>query len=120
MDDRWIADWPPSERWPHYTRSNAGEVLATPASPLGQQFVFDNGIAQGWRDGGAATLSSTSGSLCVVVRCDSSVMPGVIHVAVGPDPAALNEPARGGSGIFALCGASEGMWRIARATIGKS
>jgi rifampicin phosphotransferase len=51
MDDHWIADWPPSERWPHYTRSNAGEVLATPASPLGQQFLFDNGIAQGWRDG---------------------------------------------------------------------
>ena len=51
MEDRWIADWPPSERWPHYTRSNAGEVLATPASPLGQQFAFDNGIALGWRDG---------------------------------------------------------------------
>lgn len=51
MEDRWIADWPPSERWPHYTRSNAGEVLATPASPLGQQFVFDNGIVLGWRDG---------------------------------------------------------------------
>jgi rifampicin phosphotransferase len=51
MQERWIADWPPSDRWPHYTRSNAGEVLATPASPLGQQFTFDNGIAQGWRDG---------------------------------------------------------------------
>ena len=51
MEDRWIADWPPSKRWPHYTRSNAGEVLATPASPLGQQFCFDNGIALGWRDG---------------------------------------------------------------------
>ncbi len=51
MDDRWIADWPPSQRWPHYTRSNAGEVLATPASPLGQQFVFDNGMVLGWRDG---------------------------------------------------------------------
>ena len=51
MEDRWIADWPPSERWPHYTRSNAGEVLATPASPLGQQFTFDNGIVLGWRDG---------------------------------------------------------------------
>jgi rifampicin phosphotransferase len=51
MKDRWIADWPPSERWPHYTRSNAGEVLATPASPLGQQFAFDNGMALGWRDG---------------------------------------------------------------------
>ena len=51
MKDRWIADWPPSERWPHYTRSNAGEVLSTPASPLGQQFCFDNGIVLGWRDG---------------------------------------------------------------------
>ena len=51
MEDHWIADWPPSARWPHYTRSNAGEVLATPASPLGQQFTFDNGIALGWRDG---------------------------------------------------------------------
>ncbi len=51
MQDHWIADWPPSERWPHYTRSNAGEVLATPASPLGQQFTFDKGIALGWRDG---------------------------------------------------------------------
>jgi len=51
VKDRWIADWEPSERWPHYTRSNAGEVLATPASPLGQQFTFDNGIVLGWRDG---------------------------------------------------------------------
>ena len=51
MQDRWIADWTPSERWPHYTRSNAGEVIATPTSPLGQQFTFDNGIVLGWRDG---------------------------------------------------------------------
>jgi pyruvate,water dikinase len=49
--DRWLTDWPASERWPHYTRSNAGEVLSTPASPLGQQFCFDNGICLGWRDG---------------------------------------------------------------------
>lgn len=26
MEDRWITDWEPSERWPHHTRSNAGEV----------------------------------------------------------------------------------------------
>ncbi len=47
----WITDWPASPRWPHYTRANAGEVLPTPASPLGQQFSWDNGICQGWRDG---------------------------------------------------------------------
>ncbi len=51
MDDRWITDWPASERWPHYTRANAGEVLPTPASPLGQQFSWDNAIVKGWRDG---------------------------------------------------------------------
>ena len=51
MTDNWITDWPPSVRWPHYTRANAGEVLPTPASPLGQQFTFDNGIVPGWRDG---------------------------------------------------------------------
>ncbi len=51
MTDRWITDWPPSVRWPHYTRANAGEVLPTPASPLGQQFTWDHGIVPGWRDG---------------------------------------------------------------------
>ena len=51
MNDRWITDWAPSIRWPHYTRANAGEVLPTPASPLGQQFTWDNGIVPGWRDG---------------------------------------------------------------------
>ncbi|MGI9624481.1 MAG: PEP-utilizing enzyme, partial [Acidimicrobiales bacterium] len=49
--DRWIADWTPSERWPHYTRANAGEVLAPPATPLGQTYSFDNGMVLGWRDG---------------------------------------------------------------------
>ena len=51
MDDYWFCDWEPSERWPHYTRANAGEVLAPPASPLGQTFTWDNGTIIGWRDG---------------------------------------------------------------------
>jgi pyruvate,water dikinase len=51
MIDRWITDWTPSPRWPHYTRSNAGEVLPTPASPLGQQFSWERGIVLGWADG---------------------------------------------------------------------
>ncbi len=50
MQDRWITDWPVSERWPHYTRANAGEVLPDPASPLGQQFSWENGMLPGWRD----------------------------------------------------------------------
>lgn len=51
MQERWFCDWTPSVRWPHYTRANAGEVLPTPASPLGQTFTWDNGMVLGWRDG---------------------------------------------------------------------
>lgn len=50
MEERWITDWPVSERWPHYTRANAGEVLPDPASPLGQQFSWEKGMILGWRD----------------------------------------------------------------------
>jgi phosphohistidine swiveling domain-containing protein len=55
--DRWLADWPPSTRWPSYTRANSGEVLPTPASPLGQQFSWERGICQGWADGYARSGS---------------------------------------------------------------
>lgn len=51
MEDRWITDWPTTDRWNHFTRANSGEVLPTPASPLGQQFTWDHGIVPGWRDG---------------------------------------------------------------------
>lgn len=51
MAERWITDRDPSVRWPHYTRANAGEVLPTAASPLGQQFSWEKGILLGWRDG---------------------------------------------------------------------
>jgi rifampicin phosphotransferase len=47
----WFTDWTPSARWPHYTRSNAGEVLPSPASPLGQTFSWEGGLCLGWADG---------------------------------------------------------------------
>jgi len=53
--DAWFTDHPPSERWPHYTRANAGEVLPTPASPLGQTFGFDKGILVGFQEGSTRT-----------------------------------------------------------------
>lgn len=53
--DAWFTDHPPSERWPHYTRANAGEVLPTPASPLGQTFGFDKGILIGFQEGSTKT-----------------------------------------------------------------
>jgi rifampicin phosphotransferase len=49
--DRWITDWPTSERFPHYTRANAGEVLADPVSPLGWTFGWDGGIVAGYKAG---------------------------------------------------------------------
>ncbi|MEE2768729.1 MAG: PEP-utilizing enzyme [Actinomycetota bacterium] len=55
MDDRWFTDYTPSQRWPHYTRANAGEVLSTPASPLGQKFTWDNGIIHGAAHGSTRT-----------------------------------------------------------------
>ena len=55
MDDRWFTDYEASQRWPHYTRANAGEVLPTPASPLGQKFTWDNGIIHGSAHGSTLT-----------------------------------------------------------------
>ena len=51
MKDTWITDWPTSTRFPHYTRANAGEVLANPVSPLGWTFGWDGGIVAGYKAG---------------------------------------------------------------------
>lgn len=51
MKARWITDWPTSNRFIHYTRANAGEVLADPVSPLGWTFGWDGGIVAGYKAG---------------------------------------------------------------------
>jgi len=51
LPDRWLTDWQRSARMPFYTRANAGEVLADPASPLGWTLVFENGLLPGWLRG---------------------------------------------------------------------
>lgn len=48
--DRWITDWTPSDRFPVYTRANAGEVLPDPGSPFSWSFVWEPGVVQGWAD----------------------------------------------------------------------
>jgi phosphohistidine swiveling domain-containing protein len=55
MQERWFTDFEPSSRWPHYTRGNAGEVLPTPASPLGQKLTFEMGLIQGGAVGSCRT-----------------------------------------------------------------
>ncbi len=51
LDEKWITDRTPTERFPHYTRANAGEVLADPVTPLGWTFGWESGIVLGCRDG---------------------------------------------------------------------
>ncbi len=51
MREKWITDWPTSKRFPHYTRANAGEVLANPVSPLGWSYGWDGGIVAGYKAG---------------------------------------------------------------------
>jgi len=51
LGDRWICDRVPTERFPDYTRGNAGEVLAEPVSPLAWTFCWENGVVLGCVDG---------------------------------------------------------------------
>lgn len=50
MIERWIVDNEPSERYPIYTRANAGEVYPDPVSPLSATVEFLKGGEAGWRD----------------------------------------------------------------------
>ena len=54
LPDRWIIDRVPTERFPDYTRANAGEVLADPVTPLGWTFCWESGVVLGCREGFAA------------------------------------------------------------------
>ncbi len=51
LGDRWICDRVPTERFPDYTRGNAGEVMADPVSPLGWTFCCEPGMVKGCVDG---------------------------------------------------------------------
>lgn len=51
LGERWISDRVPTERFPAYTRANAGEVLADPVTPLGWDFCWEQGVVLGCRDG---------------------------------------------------------------------
>lgn len=51
LGDRWIYDRTPTERFPNYTRGNAGEVLADPVSPIGWTFCCEPGMVRGCVDG---------------------------------------------------------------------
>ncbi len=56
--DHWITDWEVSERYPVYTRANAGEVLPDPSSPLNATLAWNKGLNIGWREGYVTTLGT--------------------------------------------------------------
>jgi rifampicin phosphotransferase len=51
LGDKWIIDREPTDRFPDYTRGNAGEVLADPVSPLAWTFCGEAGMTKGCVDG---------------------------------------------------------------------
>ena len=74
--DRWITDLEPSQKFPVYTRANAGEVLPDPASPLAWTLVWEPGVVEGWAD---ANVSAGT-----VVRTEfTSVPPEVVGLFGG-------------------------------------
>ncbi len=76
--------------------------------------------ACGLGDGDIAELGAARGHLRVKVHTDASVMPGLLQVALGPDPAALSRPAQEPCSVIDLCLADDGTWRIARAGMGRA
>jgi len=48
--DGWITDRPASERYPIYTRANAGEVIPDPMSPLTATLDIQGPLELGWQD----------------------------------------------------------------------
>lgn len=59
LDEPWVVDNPPSERFRIYTRSNVGEVFPDPVTPLSWTIAGASQGEPGWRDAlerfGAAT-----------------------------------------------------------------
>ena len=65
MQDRWLTDYQPSERWSHYTRANAGEVMPSPSRSLARKSCQS---AVAWSDcGTVGAPTSASGAPCSAV-----------------------------------------------------
>lgn len=78
--------------------------------------------ASGLTDGTPLTITTAAGQMTAQAVADPSVIPGIIHAAVGPSPnntASTNQP--GGEGLLQLCTVrDDGSWRITDVTIAKA
>ena len=76
------------------------------------------GKAFGISDGKRMVIETESGSLTLEARLSASVMPGVIHVEVGPDGRALPAGQTNGEDILAICTIEENStWRVTQARV---
>jgi anaerobic selenocysteine-containing dehydrogenase len=77
------------------------------------------GKAFGISDGKRMMIETKSGgTLTVEARLSASVMPGVIHVEVGPDSRAMPAGQTNGEDILAICTIEENStWRVTQAKV---
>ena len=87
---------------------------AAPQAAVSPTTARSCGVAHGRR----ARLSSTGGSIEVEVVVDQAVMPGVVHLATGPDAACLGARSHPGASPVDVCAAAgSDTWRVAGATL---
>lgn len=95
-----------------HLRTLGGRVNINPAT------LASSGLA----DGTPVTITTPAGSMTGYAVADPSVIPGIIHAAVGPSPnnaASKDQPEA--EGFLALCSLNnDGSWRITEATIAKA
>lgn len=74
--DKWMLDYVPSQRYPVYTRANAGEVVPDPVSPLTWTLTWEDGTHAGWYDAqiGAGTCEPHELDAIEVTGCFGGYM----------------------------------------------
>ncbi|MBP1649819.1 MAG: Anaerobic dehydrogenase typically selenocysteine-containing-like protein, partial [Bacteroidetes bacterium] len=79
----------------------------------------ETGKARGIKENETATVETPAGLFQVIVRFDASVMPDVLHVAIGPDGATINSGNTGdASDLLSMCLAEDGRsWRVTAARV---
>ena len=76
------------------------------------------GKAFGISDGKRMVIETESGALSLEARLSASVMPGVIHVEVGPDGRTLQPGEANAGNILAICTIQENStWRVTNARV---
>jgi anaerobic selenocysteine-containing dehydrogenase len=79
----------------------------------------DTGKERSMHDNAMATVQTRACSFQALVHFDLSVMPGVLHLAIGPDVSALNAGTAGdASALLSMCLSEDGRcWRATQATV---